>query len=393
MCWNHIGSVTLLQGESGVSHSSIDIDFTDSAFRRPISFTDNMGFILGSVGEDGGIFATDLNEDDDDDMDRDDENVVEGLNMSETVKAALKKSQRKRMAKDGKAAGSSIYFNRFDTFANPRDKDWYLTLPDGERALGCACGEGWAAVITSRRFLRLFSSGGNQGQVLWLSGEPVTMVGRGRFLAVFFHESQPLMDGTQKLGCLLLDAVCSRVISKGPVSCISSGSSLSWAGFSNDCSLMTMDSDGMLSMLACTNQDVSSMSWEWMPMLDTVGQRKSADDSFWPVTVYDGKLVCVPLKGGVRHPDATRRPVTTTLGFRLPHARGTLAKKYVTFRLCQFDIRVSTNTRSYAAMSWRSSRFVPIWPSRRKRSFRSSPREKMKNWIKITTSYRLRLTR
>jgi hypothetical protein len=29
------------------------------------------------------------------------------------------------------------------TFASMRDKDWLLTLPDGERATGCGCGEGW----------------------------------------------------------------------------------------------------------------------------------------------------------------------------------------------------------------------------------------------------------
>jgi hypothetical protein len=150
MCWNHIGSVTLLQGELGMSRSNVDIHFTDSAYRRPISFTDNMGFILGSLGEDGGIFATDVSDEDDlDDVDDDDFGDVVN-NMSEATKAAVKRSQRNRMSKEGgsKATGSSIYFHRFETFGALRDKDWYLTLPAGERALGCACGEGWGAVIT-----------------------------------------------------------------------------------------------------------------------------------------------------------------------------------------------------------------------------------------------------
>jgi hypothetical protein len=150
MCWNHIGSVTLLQGELGMTRSNVDIHFTDSAFRRPISFTDNMGFILGSLGEDGGIFATDVSDEDDlDDVDDDDFGDVVN-NMSEATKAAVKRSQRNRMSKEGgsKATGSSIYFHRFETFGALRDKDWYLTLPAGERALGCACGDGWGAVIT-----------------------------------------------------------------------------------------------------------------------------------------------------------------------------------------------------------------------------------------------------
>ncbi|GKY95432.1 hypothetical protein MPSEU_000504700 [Mayamaea pseudoterrestris] len=327
MCWNHIGTVTHIQGIPGVSRSSIDIDFAETLTHRPVNFTDNIGFILGSVGEDGAIFATDLAEDEDDADDNLNE-VIDGLGMSEMTKAALKKSQQKRMKTNGsKATGSTIFFHRFDTFAAIRDKDWYLTLPDGERALGCACGEGWAAVMTSRRFLRLFSSGGNQGQVIWLPGEAVSIVGRGRFLAVFYHEASPMMDETQKLGCMFYDATMNRTIHKGSASCISSGSCLAWTGFTNEYSLVAMDNDGMISMLATSGLDdgPGGASWEWAPVLDTVGLRKSIDDSFWPITVYDGKLVCVPLKGGIKHPDATRRPVTTTVGLRLPLARGTLS--------------------------------------------------------------------
>lgn len=160
------------------------------------------------------------------------------------------------------------------------------------------------------------------------------MAGHGRFLTVFYHESIPLEDGTQKLAYIHIcfDAGSSCVISKGPVSCITTGSSLSWAGFSNDSSPMAMDSDGMVSMLVCSSSAAGQEfppSWEWMPMLDTVGLRKSSEDNFWPVTVYDGKLVCVPLKGGTQHPNAARRPVTTALNLRLPLARGTVTKKYV----------------------------------------------------------------
>lgn len=168
--------------------------------------------------------------------------------------------------------------------------------------------------------------------MIWLGGEPVTMVGRSRFLAVFYHESAPLADGTQKLGYLLFDATTNRTITKGSVSGISKGSSLLWAGFSNDGSLLTMDTDGMVSMLVCSslanNTESIPTNWEWMPMLDTVGLHKSAEDSYWPITMYDAKLICVPLKGGTKHPDAARRPVTAALGLRLPLARGALTKRY-----------------------------------------------------------------
>ena len=156
------------------------------------------------------------------------------------------------------------------------------------------------------------------------------MVGRGRFLGVFYHTCTPLADGTQKLGYLLYDAFANRTVTRGTVSCIGSGGSLTWVGFGNDGSLLAMDSTGMLSMLVCKSADSSNPNnWEWVPMLDTVGLRKSSEDSFWPITVTDGKMVCVPLKGGTNYPDATRRPVASAIGFRLPLGRGNLTNGYV----------------------------------------------------------------
>lgn len=170
----------------------------------------------------------------------------------------------------------------------------------------------------SRRYLRLFSSGGNQEQIAWLNGDPVTLAGRSRFLIVFCHRARPLVDKTQQLDYVLWDVGSFTVISQGPLTCLGKGASLSWAGFSSDCAPMVMDSDGMLSMLApCSTV---GRNWQWIPVLDTLGLRKSTEDNFWPITVQDGRLVCVPLKGGSMYPDAARRPITTTLGLRMPLA-------------------------------------------------------------------------
>jgi chromosome transmission fidelity protein 4 len=149
------------------------------------------------------------------------------------------------------------------------------------------------------------------------------MVGRDRFMAVFYHESPPLDDGTQKLGYTLWDAAAFRVVAQGSVSCLSKGAKLTWVGFSNELSLFAMDSDGMVSMLVAAGDYAGTGAplWEWAPVLDTVGLRKSKDDSYWPITVVNGKLVSIPLKGGKKYPDASRRPVTTTLGFRMPLSR------------------------------------------------------------------------
>ena len=94
-----------------------------------------------------------------------------------------------------------------------------------------------------------------------------------------------------------------------------------------------MDGDGILSMLArypgSSGATSSGNTGNWMPMLDTVGLKKISTDVFWPVEVHGGKLVCVPLRGGKEYPDVGRRPVTTTLGLRMPMATVLTMKRYV----------------------------------------------------------------
>eukprot|EP00986_Skeletonema_menzelii_P009168 scaffold4092_cov150-Skeletonema_menzelii.AAC.3 len=305
LCWNHMGVLTLRPDVEIEGNNLVDISFHDNAGlvggRRPITFTDNVGFILGTLGDEGGLFASDLMEEEEDDDEFEDDGFTAGL--SEATRKAVKRSQKK-----------------FDTFGKTSDKDWVYALPDGERVLGCATGSGWCGVMTSRRLLRLFTVGGIQGPIIWLPGEPVTIVGRDRFMAVIYHRSMsPMQDGTQLLGYSIIDGVNGTTVSTGDVSALSPGASLTWAGFTETCALTVMDSDGMLSLLARPNNELSSVG-NWVPFLDTVGLKKSISDNFWPVEVNGGRLVCVLLRGGKEHPDAARRPVTTTLKLRMPMA-------------------------------------------------------------------------
>lgn len=321
LCWNHHGVITSRERrDMDGAYRTIDFSFTDSATNRPISFRDPYNFIIGTFGEDGGLFASDLTQDDDDDDIPDDDFLNR---MSDTTRAIVKKSGRKKNGlKSERATGSNVYFHRFDTFGAISDKDWHLALPEGERALGCATGAGWNAVVTNRRFVRFLSAAGMQGPVIWLKGDPVTVVGSGRLCAAIFHEGNPLMDGTQRLGYALYDGVTGRLIVEGLISAISCGSALSWAGFNSDLSLCVMDKEGMVSMLVVTKMDGSSGStYRWAPVLDTLGLKKSREDEFWPVSIQGGKFVCVPLKG-VKHPDPARRPLTTAFPLRVPLARG-----------------------------------------------------------------------
>jgi chromosome transmission fidelity protein 4 len=279
-----------------------------------------MGFSVAALGEEGGLFAADPTEDEEEE---DDEEEVEAMDSTTRNIYLREKAARRRARRGGAYVGSQLFFRRFETFGRPADKDWVMALPGGETAVGCAVGRGWAAVVTSRRFLRLFTAGGVQGPVHWLSGDPVAVVGRDRFVAVFHHAAAgPLPDGTQALGYSVRDGVTGATVAEGDVAALSAGSELAWAGFTNTCALAAMDSAGMLSVLARGGDAAPGTSGNWMPVLDTLGLRRTKHDRHWPVEVNGPKLVCVPLRGGKEYPDAARRPVTTTLQLRVPMAMG-----------------------------------------------------------------------
>jgi hypothetical protein len=142
LCWNHIGSAISRHDDD---RSMVDIHFTDAGFRRPITIKHAREFILGSLGEEGGIFCTDVNDDEDDGNTSDEDNDIVNK-FSASTRDAVKRS--KKIVDPNKPTGSTVYFHRYESFASVRDKDWQIVLPSGERALGCAAGIGWAAVMT-----------------------------------------------------------------------------------------------------------------------------------------------------------------------------------------------------------------------------------------------------
>jgi WD40 repeat protein len=148
LCWNHIGSATILEGNDDVN--TVDIHFTDSAFKKSISFTDGVGLILGSIGEEGGIFASGLQNIDDEEDAGNDMDDFGGWKMSEQTKAALRRDQKKNKkgGEESEPKGSQVLFYKYESLENKRFPIWSINLPDGEEVVGVSCGIGWSAVMT-----------------------------------------------------------------------------------------------------------------------------------------------------------------------------------------------------------------------------------------------------
>ena len=66
-------------------------------------------------------------------------------------------------------------------------KDWSVPLPSNESITAVAIGNGWIAVATSKRMLRLFTVGGVQREVLSVPGHVITLAAWGPRLSVVYQ--------------------------------------------------------------------------------------------------------------------------------------------------------------------------------------------------------------
>ena len=66
-------------------------------------------------------------------------------------------------------------------------KEWTVSLPEAEEALAIAAAQGWVAVATDTRNLRLFTVAGTQREVVSLPGPIVCLSGHKNRLLVVYH--------------------------------------------------------------------------------------------------------------------------------------------------------------------------------------------------------------
>ena len=185
-----------------------------------------------------------------------------------------------------------------------------IHLEPNEQALGCATGRGWVSVLTSKNYLRVFSTGGAQDVIWHVPGPALTMVGRENCLALVHHQGSGL-------AYTLWDMDAKSKIASGS---LAPGVILHWIGMDNDLSLFLQTSDHVLYMLS------SLYGWNLVPTLDLKTRQKTPTDSFWPLWVQDGSLTCVPLHGGDEHPDPMRNHLPSTISLKMPLLIGTLGK-------------------------------------------------------------------
>ena len=108
---------------------------------------------------------------------------------------------------------------------------------------------------------------------------------------------------------------------------------LSWAGFSDEGTLSTMDSSGLL--------QVQLQSGMWMPLLDTRQNVKGKSDHYFLIGLSElEKCVRCVLCKGARYPPTLPRPNMSLLDVRLPLCDGANEKTQLEEALIQSSLQI-----------------------------------------------------
>ncbi|XAR51253.1 hypothetical protein NMG60_11005824 [Bertholletia excelsa] len=272
LCYNMLGSITTMEHD-GYSHIEIDFHDTGRGPRVP-AMTDYFGFTMAALNENGCVFANPCK---------------------------------------GEKSMSTLMYRPFSSWAN--NSEWSMRFEEEEVKV-VALGNTWVAAVTSLNYLRIFSAGGMQKNVLSLAGQVVTASGNRDELAVVTHASTPLPSNDQVLEFTVFN-ICNgsqRVRGRLP---LTPGSYLTWFGFSEEGQLCSFDSKGVLRVF--TDQ----YGGGWLPLFSS-SKAKKPDENYWVVGLNSSKLFCVVCKSPDTFPQVTPKPILSLLDLSFPLASSDL---------------------------------------------------------------------
>ncbi|BES94097.1 WD repeat and HMG-box DNA-Hypothetical protein protein 1-like [Nesidiocoris tenuis] len=211
-------------------------------------------------------------------------------------------------------------------------KEWDCSLPDNEEAIGLVAGANWIATISDSLILRLFTLDGSQTDLTSVPGPFVAAAGSGQLLTVVFHSgigidsqqclsySEMVVDPRSKL----ITVVSTKLLPLSPKTL------LRWVGYSDEGSLCTVDSDGVLRLLYRNN---------WRPIISLDDQLKSKFDHYFVVGVNEMShtVRCILCKGAY-YPPVVPKPLVNEISWQMPlceleSGKGKLEEEYLRNRI------------------------------------------------------------
>lgn len=263
-------SVGIVKSYTTEEESSLDVEFHDSSVHHPLHLNNNLNHSMAALNDKVLALAAEGSDD----------------------------------------APSKLVVNYFGS--SDLTREWSLDMPEGEDIACLTVGDGWVAVATDHRMLRIFTSGGVQREVISLPGPVVSLAGNSSSLLVIIHSAHPL-PGDQSLSCMVYQVSVTSAPSKAgrftPLP-LAPRSSLAWVGFSDTGAAVTTDSAGWVRM---------RYQGLWMPIANTKSHTKGKSDHYYVVSVdqMEGVVRCILCKGA-RFPPTVPRPVPTALPIEQP---------------------------------------------------------------------------
>ncbi|XP_064622093.1 WD repeat and HMG-box DNA-binding protein 1-like [Lineus longissimus] len=267
MVWNSVG---IIRQYSTEEENSIDIEFHDTATHHAMHVTNDLGHTMADMSSEAVVLACE--------------------------------------ADDG--SPSKLVCLHFSSWDNSRE--WAIEMPKGEEIQATALGEGWVAVATDKRNVRIITIGGIQRHLFSTPGPIVTITASGSQLGVVYHMCHGL-PGDQCLWVKWISVNGRRQGLTDGCLPLSPKSTLSWIGFSLEGTPFLMDSSGIVRML---NRKFGP---SWIPVASTKDHVKGKSDGVWIVGILEHpqQLRCIPCKGS-SYPPVLPRPALTILPFQIP---------------------------------------------------------------------------
>lgn len=275
LVWNSIGSIIVRHDDS----SYLEVEFSDLSRFKNFTLTKSVNISMGSLCSTGMILASSGKED----------------------------------------SRSLLMYQSFNSLG--ANAEWVHYLGWNENVVLVAVGHDFVACVTSKRYLRIFTSGGIQTQIMCIAGQPVSLVAQGSLLALFYHTG-PTHNYSQTIGYQLFNVSQKACVSQGPIP-LGEGATLDWVGFSQENVLTIFDSDGVLKQLtghtSIDNTFIHSSRWigQWVPILD-VSSVLPNGQKFWPINVSIDKMRYVPCSEYEGAPHVLPRPVPSFLPLEVP---------------------------------------------------------------------------
>ncbi|XP_078344352.1 WD repeat and HMG-box DNA-binding protein 1-like isoform X2 [Oculina patagonica] len=287
MVWNSVG---IVRCHTEDEISSIEVEFHDTSTHHPLHLTNHLNHSMAALSSTALLLACEAQDD----------------------------------------LPSKLVCVHFGSWDN--SKEWTVALPEGESIKAVATSSSFVAVATDKRFLRVFTIGGVQRDILSLPGPVVCMSGHKDQLMVVFHVNNPL-PGEQALALKLLDLKRNKELITEERVLLSEKTTLSWLGFSEEGTPVTVDSAGVVRLLS------QSFGTAWCPVCITKSNMKNKSDNYWVVGLDErSQLIrCIYCKGST-YPPTLPRPVLVLLPLQLPFCemtteKGQLEEAYVRSKL------------------------------------------------------------